>query len=128
MPRGNFKIPSGTILGAQGAAPGPFGRDILEGIEQLLKLINDQQDSRHRWLVGEVAVSREILNPEFSENISALAELIVNALEEREPEFSIRFNSDGFRVREIQRGIGLEFNTLLKVHQIQLKFLRGIPK
>ena len=103
-------------------------RDAIVLHEQLLKLVNQQQHARHRLLAAGALVAGDVLRAEFAEQIAAALEFVVHALQHAQAELAVALDGDDPRVRQFVRGVALELDALLEVHEVKLHLLRAAPE
>src|SRR5260370_36683152 len=83
--------------------------------KEQLKLIDDQQDSRHDGLGIRHAVVRQILDTCGAEALAAPFQFSVQPLQDAQAEFSLAFDGDQSSMRQSMRSIRFELHTLLKI-------------
>jgi len=96
--------------------------------EQLLELVDDQQDARHPGPRLCRAEGLDVLHAPLAEQVAALAELQVEALQHAEAEFPLALDGDDAGVGKLRLGIGLELDPLLEVDQVELDLVRAVAE
>ena len=68
-------------------------------------------------------IAGQVLHADVAKHIGAALQLGVEPLQHAEAEFPVAFDRDHAGMGQLMRGIGLEFDPLLEVDQIQLDFV-----
>ena len=68
------------------------------------------------------------MRAEFAEKIAATLEFFIHALQHAESEFTITLDGDDARVRQFVRGVSLELDAFLEVHEIKFHLFRAAPE
>ena len=103
-------------------------RDFVILDEELLKFVDDEQHPGHVLFRTDRAEPRDILDFEFAKQLAALFQFQIDTLEHTQTEFTIALNGNHPGVRQLPRGVGLEFHALLEIHQVKLYFIRTAPE
>ena len=107
----------------------PQGRLLGELVlldEELLKLVDDQQDSGQGRRAGDVAVAVQVLHARVAEPVGPQAQLGVEPLEHADPELALALDRDDARVRQLVRRVDLELDPLLEVDQVEVDLVGAV--
>ena len=100
--------------------------DLVVFGEELLELVDQKQQPRHRPAGVCVAETADVLHSVIAEQVASLFEDFIQPLQNAEAEFAVAFDRDDTSVRQLVCGIGLKFDTLLEVDQVELDFVRAV--
>ena len=110
---------------------GGFLGDLVVVDEELLELVDDQQDARHRadrrrWIVPRYPARS--WTPAGAEDLAALLHLHIEPLEDAQAELPLALDGDHPGVREVVARVGLELDALLEVDQVELDLVGRVPQ
>ena len=71
--------------------------------------------------------SRDILHLKLAEDLAASLEFPVHALQHAEAELAVTFDGDDAGMRQMMRGVRLEFDAFLEVDEIELDLIGTGP-
>ena len=74
------------------------------------------------------AEALEVLHAQAAEQVAAVAQLGVEALQHAQAEFPLAFDGDDPGVRQAVAGVGLEFHALLEVDQVELDLVGAVAQ
>ena len=98
------------------------------GIEALSPLIACCLDPLMPRPFDCLAIARNVLHAQIAKFVAAAFQLRIQALQHAQAKLAVGFDRHRPRVRQRMCGIGLEFHAFLEVDQVELDFLRRIPK
>src|SRR5437660_5823680 len=101
--------------------------DLVVLDEKFLKLIDNQEGTGDGLGTTGPLVSGHILNAEFSEEIAAAFQFVIEALKHAQAEFTVAFNGDHSRMRQTLGGITFELDALFEIHQVKLDLFGAAP-
>ena len=105
-----------------------FLRDLVVFDEELLELVDDEQDPRHRYLGPGLAIAVQVLTAELAVDLAALLELDVQPLEHAQAELALALDGDHPRMRQLHRRVDLEFDAFLEVDQVELELVGAVAQ
>jgi hypothetical protein len=73
-------------------------------------------------------VAGKVLHPQLPEDVAASLELLVETVQDAEAELAIALDGHGPGVRQVMRGVGLELDALLEIHEVELDLVRAVPQ
>ena len=101
-------------------------RELVILDEHLLKLVDEQEDARHRIGVPGPPEAGHVLHRELAEQVAAPLQFRVELLEHREPELAFTLDRDDARMRQPVVVVELELDALLEVDEIELDLVRAV--
>ena len=119
----------GTTLADQAVEQqGSLLGDLVVLDEELLELVDDEQDARHRVVGLGLAEAAEVLHAGVAEEVAPEFQLGVEPLEHAQAELALALDGDDPGVRQLHLGVDLELDAFLEVDQVQLKLVGAVPK
>ena len=94
--------------------------------EQLLELVDDEEDPRHRFGAAGGTEAGEVLDGQIPEQVAAPLQLAVELLKDREAELTLALDGDDAGVWQLIVVIDLELDPLLEVDEIELDLVRAV--
>ena len=94
--------------------------------EELLKLINDQENSGQGRSAGDIAIAVDVLHARIAELVGAEAKLGIKALKDADSELTLALDRDDARVRQFVGRVDLEFDPLLEVDQVEVDLIGAV--
>ena len=96
--------------------------------EKFLEFINDKHRARNRFLPAHPFVAGDVLHAQVAEQIPAALQLVIEALQNTQPKFTIALNCHHASMGQSHRRIALEFNAFFEIHQVKLHLFRTAPQ
>ena len=103
-------------------------RDAVVLDEELLELVDDQQRAGHGLLAAGALVAGDVLHAELAEQVAAALQFLIHALQHAQAEFAVALDGHHPRMGQAVRGVALELDALLEIHQVELHLLRAAPQ
>ena len=103
-------------------------RDLVVLDEELLELVDDQQDARHRHFGPGLAIAGQVLAAELAVDLAAFLELDIQPLEHAQAELALALDGDDPGVGQVHRGVDLELDAFLEVDQVELELVGAVPQ
>ena len=94
--------------------------------EDLLKLVDNQQDARHRLGVARSPIPSQVLYSEIAKEIATPLQLAVELLQHREAKLAFAFDRDHTGMWKLVVVVNLKLHALLKVDEIELHFVGAV--
>src|SRR5207244_10754437 len=96
--------------------------------EELLELVDDQQAAGNRFGAARFFEAGHVLDSESPEQVAPTLQFLIKPLQYAEAKFTVALDGHHSRVRQAVRGVTLEFNAFLKIHEVELHLFRAAPK